>query len=237
MNNCLAAESRLTAAVWSRRRSPGGPFSALLSCSNLKNASMTAVLLEHAVAASADFTGANIKDSNLTRITAPGSVFLNAVLATVRAEYADLSRCDFSGAAVSASILDRATLWQSTMTGSRFAGCSFEFADLRSIRGDRSDFSQASFLGADLRGARLHRCVLREADFYWADLSDCELIDCDTEGARFPETVHIAYGPRNAFPPHVVPVPLYRAPATEEDYAQMVSTGLDDDSEPEGARA
>jgi uncharacterized protein YjbI with pentapeptide repeats len=133
-------------------------------------------------------------------------------------------------------MFDRATLWRSALKSSRFAGCSFEFADLRSIQAVGSDFSKVSFTGADLRGARLHRCVLREADLYWADLTDCELIDCDTAGARFPEPVRVVYGPRNAAPPRVVPVPLYRAAATEEEYAQMVSSGLDGESPSQDTR-
>jgi hypothetical protein len=78
--------------------------------------------------------------------------------------------------------------------------------------------------------------VLREADFYWADLTDCKLVDCDTVGARLPEPVRVAYGPRNAAPPHVVRIPLYRVAATEEEYVRMISDGLDGDSEPQDTR-
>ena len=102
---------------------------------------------------------------------------------------------------MSASTFERATFCRSSLDGGRFTECSFEFGDLRSIRAVGSDFSKASFVGADLRGARLLRCVLRDADFYWADLSDCDLVDCDTAGARFPESVRIAYGPKGATPP------------------------------------
>jgi uncharacterized protein YjbI with pentapeptide repeats len=99
-----------------------------------------------------------------------------------------------------------------------------------------SDFTNANFIGADLRGARLHRCVLRDADFYWANLTECELVDCDTAGARFPEPVRVAYGPKGVAPRPIVPVPLYRAAATDEECRQMLSSCLNADPKMRGTR-
>ena len=79
--------------------------------------------------------------------------------------------------------------------------------------------------------------MLRDADFYWADLTDCDLTDCDTAGARFPEPVRIAYGPKGAAPPRVAPLPLYRVAATEEECRPMLAfDDLDRDLEAQDTR-
>jgi uncharacterized protein YjbI with pentapeptide repeats len=158
------------------------------------------------------------------------------VLENIKFDHADLSRSDFSGARASGAVFDRATLFGAVLFGGHFAGCSFEFADLRSIQAIETDFSAANFVGTDLRGARLHRCVLRDADFYWADLTDCELIDCDTAGARLPEPVRVVHGPKGVVPLRIVPRPLYRTAATEEEFARMLSFGETLDSAVQASR-
>jgi uncharacterized protein YjbI with pentapeptide repeats len=170
-----------------------------------------------------DLGDADINDCTFTDVTAPGSVFRNAVMTSVRAERADLSRCDFLGVSASASTFARATFWRSILSNGRFTDCSFEFADLRSAEAVGTDFRKSSFVGAHLSGARLYRCDLREADFYWADLAGCHLVECDTQGARFPEPVRRAYGPAGTAPPRVVPRPPYRI-ASEEEWGHMPSS-------------
>jgi hypothetical protein len=54
-----------------------------------------------------------------------------------------------------------------------------------------------------------------------------ERIDCRMKGARFPERVKIAYGPKGVKPPEVVPVPLYRKAATEEERKKLLEAALE----------
>ncbi len=50
---------------------------------------------------------------------------------------------------------------------------------------------------------------------------------CNTQGARFPEKVEIAYGPTDAKPPEVTPIPLYRQAATSGQRKELLAAVLE----------
>jgi hypothetical protein len=98
----------------------------------------------------------------------------------------------------------------------------FEFADLRHIIMKNSRFTLANFVGADLSDANATACDFHDADFYWAVIESFLHDVCNFQGARFPEKVEIACGPKDMKPPDVMPVPLYRTPATAAERKELL---------------
>jgi hypothetical protein len=54
-----------------------------------------------------------------------------------------------------------------------------------------------------------------------------EMLGCHMRGVRYPKKVKIAYGPKGVKPPEVVPVPLYRKAATEEERKKFLEAALE----------
>src|SRR5262249_54860258 len=109
---------------------------------------------------------------------------------------------------------ERASLARSKFEDFRAERAIFEFADLREAVMKDSRFAHANFVGVDLSGARASACDFRDADLYWAFIESFVHAACILHGARFPETVEIAYGPKGVKPPEVERLPLYRTFAT-----------------------
>ena len=106
-------------------------------------------------------------------------------------------------------------------------GTNFEFADLGGVKMQGANFTGASFVGASLQGAEAIDCNFDGADFYWAEMDNFVMRNCSTKGARFPEKVVIAYGPKGVKPPEVKAVPLYRKAATPEERQKLLEAALE----------
>jgi hypothetical protein len=140
---------------------------------------------------------------------------------------ADLSYCRFIEAIAPAASFERAALTCGRMEKFGAEDAIFEFADLRGVVMLDCNFRRANFVGAALAGARAFSCHFEDADFYWAEMEGFERFDCHMKGARFPEKVKIAYGPKGVKPPEVIPVPLYRKAATEEERKKLLEAVLE----------
>jgi hypothetical protein len=103
----------------------------------------------------------------------------------------------------------------------------FEFADLRGVVMLDCHFGRANFVGAALAGAKAISCYFEDADFYWAETEGFEGFDCHMKGARLPEKVKIAYGPKGVKPLEVIPVPFYRKAATDEERKKLLEATLE----------
>ena len=129
---------------------------------------------------------------------------------------------------------ERAALTHAQMNKFLAEGAVFEFSDLRRVKMLESSFAQANFVGASLLGSIAASCNFHEADFYWAEMENFEMMRCDTEGARFPEKVKIAYGPKGVKPLEVKPVPLYRTAATVAEREKLLEAVLEVESSKSG---
>jgi Pentapeptide repeats (8 copies) len=121
---------------------------------------------------------------------------------------------DFTGAKAIAAKFARAALTLARLE--RFAAkeAVFAFAALRGAKMSDADFTYANLIGACLHAADAARCAFHGADFYWAEIDTFIMALCNTMGARFPEKVEIAYGPKGVRSPEVKLVPLYHTAAT-----------------------
>jgi uncharacterized protein YjbI with pentapeptide repeats len=135
---------------------------------------------------------------------------------------ADLSFINLTQATATGAILERCSLFAARLEFVEATDANFEFADLRSLTLHHCNFERCSFVGASLQGVNAIDCNFKDADFYWAETDGFQHHNCDFTGARWPEEVKIAYGPRGVTPPRVASVPLYRKAATEEQRKKLL---------------
>ena len=142
------------------------------------------------------------------------------------ARLADFADCDFTGAVVSKANFARTCLANAIMVDVDAAGAAFEFADLRGARMKDANFANAVFVGASLKGGTAFACVFREADFYWTGTKSFQMDRCDTENARWPESVEVPHRPRVVGSLEPMPITLSRRTASEAERQELIRKAL-----------
>jgi uncharacterized protein YjbI with pentapeptide repeats len=155
--------------------------------------------------------------------SAPGARFHGCVCAGAVFARADLSRADFGDAQARDADFTRATLRAGNLDGLAAERAVFEFCDLGQVVARHAKLAHANLTGANLEAATLAASDLRDAELFWAEIGTLSLSGCDTEGARWPVPVRVAYGPPGIAEPDVARRPLYRAPATPEEVERLLA--------------
>ena len=159
-----------------------------LAGANLRNASLSCILLREADLRGADLSGANLQGSRFERVQVnPETSFRNAKMQGFEVDdaaswkkvnlsgtdlsHAALEGVDFTGSHLEGANFTGATLTGAYFTGSHLEGAKFIGAVLTDANFTRARLIAANFQEADLRGAKFYESWLHGANFFKAKLN------------------------------------------------------------------
>jgi uncharacterized protein YjbI with pentapeptide repeats len=177
------AGANLGMANLSRTRLTGGVdlAGAVLVKADLTGADCTGARMDRA-----DLSEAIFKDTDFSRVIAPGLTFLSSDLSGLKLAGADMTKCNFIEAIVTGVDFSRATLVSAVLVAVKGDGAVFRDANLENLRVvNGCSFEKADFQGAVLDRATLRGTRLAGSDFTRARLDGADLSECDLRGARF----------------------------------------------------
>jgi len=121
------------------------------------------------------FSGASLKDANLTDCTFTKTDFSKA----------NLKSSDFSRSNLDAANFKGATLNEATLTGCSLIRANFGGAKMNKVKMNRCQLMAASFVGAELEKANLSGSNLEHADFQQIIGTECKFDKCNLVCAVF----------------------------------------------------
>ncbi|MBW4642982.1 MAG: pentapeptide repeat-containing protein [Goleter apudmare HA4340-LM2] len=138
---------------------------------------------------SADLSGANLSDADLSLVNLSRANLSDADLSGVNFNRANLSEANLSVANLSRANLSGANCNSTNFSGANLSGAELSTADfsranLSGVYLSRANLSRTNLSGANFTGADLSRANLSGADLSGADLSDANLSDANLNRAN-----------------------------------------------------
>ena len=132
-------------------------------------------LVQAAVHARANLSGADLSGANLSRADLSGANLSGADLSGANLSGANLYGADLSGANLSGANLSGANLSGANLSGANLSGANLSDADLSGANLSHANLSGANLSGANLSGADLSGANLSRANLSGANLSGANL--------------------------------------------------------------